>query len=367
MTLVCLSATVANADQLAAWISEVRGATGVVIETHRPVELKNLFVVGDRFAERLHLLPTFVDGRPNPEAMKLDELIERPGSGRRAASLSRQQTRGERCALAGPGPAVASGGRSCIRPRRIEVVERLADEQLLPAIYFVFSRAGCDESVRQCLEDGLRLTTPEERQRIRAIVESYVDPLTDEDLSVLGYSSYVASLEAGMAAHHAGMVPPFREAVEACFAEALVKVVFATETLALGINMPATVSGDRGGDQVRRKRAPRAHAGRVHPAHRARGQAGDRRDRIRRCRCALPFHSFDDVARIAGGRPRALSSSFRPTYNLAVNLVRRHTREAAYGLVSSSFAQFLSDEDLAGELDAVLACSSEGAISTAGR
>jgi len=351
VTLVCLSATVANADQLAAWISEVRGATGVVIETHRPVELKNLFVVGDRLAERLHLLPTFVDGRPNPEAMKLDELIERPGSGRRAASLSRPQL-GARTALT-TGPAVRQRRAQVFRPRRIEVVERLADDQLLPAIYFVFSRAGCDESVRQCLDDGLRLTTPEERQRIRAIVESYVDPLTDEDLSVLGYSSYVASLEAGMAAHHAGMVPPFREAVEACFAEALVKVVFATETLALGINMPArsvvieevTKFGGSGHQEL----TPGEYT-------QLTGRAGRRGiDEIGYAAVVCsPFHSFDDVARIAGGRPRALSSSFRPTYNLAVNLVRRHTREAAYGLVSSSFAQFLSDEDLAGELDAVL-------------
>ncbi len=351
VTLVCLSATVANADQLAAWISEVRGATGVVIETHRPVELKNLFVVGDRLAERLHLLPTFVDGRPNPEAIKLDELIDRPGSGRKAASLSRQQL-GARGAL-GTGPAARQRRSRVYRPRRVEVVERLAADQLLPAIYFVFSRAGCDESVRQCLEDGLRLTTPEERQRIRAIVESYVDPLTDEDLSVLGYSSYVASLEAGMAAHHAGMVPPFREAVEACFAEALVKVVFATETLALGINMPArsvvieevTKFGGSGHQEL----TPGEYT-------QLTGRAGRRGiDEIGYAAVLCsPFHSFDDVARIAGGRPRALSSSFRPTYNLAVNLVRRHTREAAYSLVSSSFAQFLSDDDLAGELDAVL-------------
>ena len=114
-----------------------------------------------------------------------------------------------------PGSGSGSGRAQLYRPTRVEVVERFEEERLLPAIYFVFSRAGCDESVRRCLDDGLRLTTPEERLRIRGIVESYVDPLTDEDLSVLGYPSYVAGLEAGVAAHHAGMVPPFREAVEA--------------------------------------------------------------------------------------------------------------------------------------------------------
>jgi superfamily II RNA helicase len=344
VTLVCLSATVANADQLAAWISEVRGATGVVIETKRPVELRNLFVVGDRSAERIHLVPTFVDGRPNPEAIRLDELLARPGP--RGHDGARGQIPSN--------PRARKGGRNLVyRPRRTEVVDRLAAESLLPAIYFVFSRAGCDESVRMCLDDGLRLTSPEERQRIRAIVESYVDPLTDEDLGVLGYKLYAAGLEAGVAAHHAGMVPPFREAVEACFAEALVKVVFATETLALGINMPArsvvieevTKFGGRGHQEI----TPSEYT-------QLTGRAGRRGiDEIGYAAVLCsPFHSFGDVARIAGGRPRALSSSFRPTYNLAVNLVRRHNREAAYSLVSSSFAQFLSEEDLVGELEAVL-------------
>ena len=343
VTLVCLSATVANADQLASWISDVRGATGVVIEQHRPVELKNLFVVGDRSAERLHLLPTFVDGRPNPEAVRLDDLMARPGLGRRAPNGSRPTSESK-----------LRGGRPQLyRPRRAEVVERLASERLLPAIYFVFSRAGCDESVRHCLDDGLRLTTLEERQRIRAIVESYVDPLTDEDLAVLGYATYSAGLEAGVAAHHAGMVPPFREAVEACFAEALVKVVFATETLALGINMPArsvvieevTKFGGKGHQEL----TPGEYT-------QLTGRAGRRGiDEVGYAAVLCsPFHSFGDVARIAGGRPRALSSSFRPTYNLAVNLVRRHNREVAYTLVSSSFAQFLSEDDLVGELDSVL-------------
>jgi len=350
VTLVCLSATVANADQLAAWISEVRGATGVVIETLRPVELKNLFIVGDRSAESLHLLPTFVDGRPNREAIRLDGLMARSGPGRRGGALGTGPTGAGRT---GPGGRSRPARPQLYRPRRVEVVDRLAAEQLLPAIYFVFSRAGCDESVRQCLDDGLHLTTAEERGRIRAIVESYVDPLTDDDLGVLGYPVFATGLEAGVAPHHAGMVPPFREAVEACFAEALVKVVFATETLALGINMPARsvvieeVSKFGGGGH--KELTPGEYT-------QLTGRAGRRGidDVGYAAVLCSPFHSFGDVARIAGGRPRALSSSFRPTYNLAVNLVRRHSREEAYTLVSSSFAQFLTEEDLVGELDSVL-------------
>ncbi len=284
--------------------------------------------------------------------MRLDNLLARPGTGRRGGNGARPALASSRVNM--PGAKSASGRTQLYRPRRVEVVERLAAEGLLPAIYFVFSRAGCDESVRHLLDGGLRLTTPEERRRIRAIVESYVDPLTDEDLSVLGYPLYAEALEAGVAAHHAGMVPPFREAVEACFAEALVKVVFATETLALGINMPArsviieevTKFGGRGHQEL----TPGEYT-------QLTGRAGRRGiDEVGYAAVLCsPFYSFADVARIAGGRPRALTSSFRPTYNLAVNLVRRHSREAAYTLVSSSFAQFLSEEDLVGELEAVLA------------
>jgi superfamily II RNA helicase len=343
VTLVCLSATVANAEQLGAWISAVRGATGVVIERHRPVELRDLFVVGDRSSERVHLLPTFVDGRPNPEAAKLDEQVPRPG-----ASRGRRDR----------GLAPLRGGRPArpklYRPRRTEVVERLSEARLLPAIYFVFSRAGCDESVRHCLEEGVRLTTIEERARIRSVVESHVDPLADEDLAVLGYPRYLAGLEAGIASHHAGMVPPFREAVEACFAEALVKVVFATETLALGINMPARAVvieeiskfGGNGHQEITSGEYTQL-TGRA-------GRRGIDEVGYAAVLCS-PFHTFGDVARIAGGQPRALTSSFRPTYNLAVNLVRRHTRKAAYALVSSSFAQYLAESDLTDELEAVLA------------
>ena len=110
---------------------------------------------------------------------------------------------------------------------------------MLPAIYFIFSRAACDDAVANCIQYGLRLTTPEERRQIRAIAEEKVESVSDDDLRVLDYGSWLNGLEAGFAAHHAGMVPPFKEAVEACFARALVKVVFATETLSLGINMPA--------------------------------------------------------------------------------------------------------------------------------
>jgi len=207
--------------------------------------------------------------------------------------------------------------------------------------------------VRYCLDDGLRLTSVEERARVREIAEAHVEALSDDDLAVLGYGRFVAALEAGIASHHAGMVPPFREAVEACFTEALVKVVFATETLALGINMPArsVVIEDL------TKYSGAGHA-ELTPGEYTQltGRAGRRGiDEVGYAIVlASQFHRFDDVARLAGAPGRALTSSFRPTYNLAVSLVRRFDRAEAYRVVTSSFAQYLSEEDLGHQLDAVL-------------
>lgn len=337
--LVCLSATVSNAEELAGWISSVRGSAGAVIEERRPVALEHLYAVGDRSAERIHLLPTFVEGRPNPAAAALEQRAER---------MTRR-------VHAGRGVA-ASGRRSrprLYRPRRIEVIDRLEDLDLLPAIYFVFSRAGCDDAVRHCLEAGLRLSTPEERQRARAIAEQHVEPMTDEDLALLGYDRVVAGLEAGVAAHHAGMVPAFKEAVEECFEQALVKVVFATETLALGINMPARTvvieqlskfNGDTHEDLT-----PGEYT-------QLTGRAGRRGIDDVGYAVALwsPYHSFQDIAGLASARSRALRSSFRPTYNMTVNLIRTYPRKVAYELVGSSFAQYLTTGSLRKQLDSVL-------------
>jgi ATP-dependent RNA helicase HelY len=318
--LVCLSATVSNAEEFADWIETVRGATTAVIEERRPVELQNLYLVGDRSAEVMHLLPTFVDGRPNPEAATLDSKEIRQPWARR------------------------SRGR-LFTPRRADVVELLWDETMLPAIYFIFSRAGCDEAVARCLESGLRLTTPEERERIRHIAETKVDSLSDDDLRVLGYGSWLAGLEVGIAAHHAGMVPPFKEAVEACFAEALVKAVFATETLSLGINMPArSVVIEKLTKFTGERHEP------LTPGEYTQltGRAGRRG--IDEVGYAIvlwsPFVPFDQVAGLASTRTYALSSSFRPTYNMAANLVRRYPADVAHHLLNLSFAQYRADADV---------------------
>ena len=318
--LVCLSATVSNAEELADWITTVRGPCEPVIEERRPVELVNLYLVGDKGSPDLHLLPTLVDGRPNPEAGRLD-----------AESLRSQRNhRGAR------------PRRRFYTPSRLDVVDRLAEEDLLPAIHFIFSRAACDDAVAACLDAGVRLTAPDERDRIRSIVEQRTAGLADADLRVLGYGRWLSGLEAGVAAHHAGMVPPFKEAVEACFAEGLVKVVFATETLALGINMPArTVVIEK----LTKFTGERHEALTPGDYTQLTGRAGRRGiDSVGHAVVLWsPFVPFEQVAALAASRSFRLTSAFRPTYNMAANLVQRYDASEAHHLLNLSFAQYQAD------------------------
>jgi ATP-dependent RNA helicase HelY len=320
--LVCLSATVSNAEEVAEWLETVRGPTTLVLEEQRPVELRNLYLVGDRQSERPHLLPTLVDGRPNPEADRLDNDTLH-GRGPRRGPARRPR-------------------RRFFTPRRPEVIDMLAEREMLPALYFIFSRMGCEEAVTACLDAGLRLTTPDERARIRSIVEERTAALSDDDLDVLDYDRWEAALEMGLAAHHAGMVPPFKEAVEACFVEGLVKAVFATETLALGVNMPArTVIIER---LTKFRGEARAF---LTPGEYTQltGRAGRRG--IDELGYAIvlwsPFVPFDQVASLASSRTYGLRSAFRPTYNMAANLVRRYDPADAHHLLNLSFAQFQAD------------------------
>jgi ATP-dependent RNA helicase HelY len=326
VSLVCLSATVSNAEEVAAWIGTVRGATAAVIEEHRPVTLENRYLVGERGSDLLHMLATFAPGddgelRPNPDASRLD-------------------TRGAR------DPGWRGRPRTRLRtPSRVETVELLAEESMLPAIAFVFSRAGCDAAVQQCLAAGLRLTEPHERSVIREIAEARTASLADADLDVLRYDEWLAGLEAGFASHHAGMVPPMKEAVEEAFAAGLVKVVFATETLALGINMPARSVVIEKLSKFTGERHEFLTPGEYTQLT---GRAGRRGidERGYAVVCWSPFVPFDQVASLASRRTDALTSSFRPTYNMAANLVRRYSEFEAHHLLNLSFAQFHADRDV---------------------
>jgi ATP-dependent RNA helicase HelY len=319
--LVCLSATVSNADELGEWITTVRGPTAVVLEERRPVRLTNHFMVESRDRDEIVMIPTLVGGKPNRKGQQYDAAS--PGGQQRGRQRGRQR-------------------RPFATPRRLEVVDRLAAEGLLPAIYFIFSRAACDDAVRSCTSAGLRLTSTDERSRIREIVEAHTAGVDDADLAVLGYDRWLHALESGVAAHHAGMVPPFKEAVEACFVEGLVRVVFATETLALGINMPArTVVIEK----------LTKYNGEGHefltPAQYTQltGRAGRRGIDPEGHAVVLwsPFVPFGSVADLVASRRFVLTSAFRPTYNMAANLVRRYDPDQAHRLLNLSFAQYQAD------------------------
>ncbi len=313
--LVCLSATVSNAAELAAWIRSVRGATELVVEEHRPVPLRHHYLVAERDSNRLHDLPTVVRGRrPNPDGSRFDAPTN-PGQRRGG-----QRTR-------------------WVPPRRRDVIEHLRQRGQLPAIYFIFSRAGCDDAARALTETGIRLTSGPDRRRIRSILDEHLAGLDQGDLDALGEQAWRDSLLAGIAVHHAGLVPPFKEAAEACFVEGLVQVVFATETLALGINMPArSVVVERltkfGGD---------SHALLTAAQYtQLAGRAGRRGiDEVGHAHVLWsPWVRFEEAAELARSRSFELRSAFRPSYNMAANLVQGHDRSAARELLRASFGQF---------------------------
>ena len=215
--VVALSATVSNAEEFGDWLAQVRGGTEVIVDEHRPVPLWQHMMAGRR------LYDLFTDDnhrQVNPDLVRLArrEEIRQPAS--------RPGRGGHRPKRNAP-------------PYRPEIIDRLDAAGLLPAITFIFSRAGCDAAVQQCLQAGLRLTTPAEAEQIEAVASRRTSDIPDEDLTVLGYHDWVLALRRGIAAHHAGMLPVFKEVVEELFTQGLVRAVFATETLALGINMPA--------------------------------------------------------------------------------------------------------------------------------
>ena len=323
--IISLSATVSNAEEFAEWLQTLRGRTEVLIEEQRPVEIRHWYFASDE------LLPMFVhkpDGRPipNPRGRELDQ--------RRRRRESRPQRGGRRTHMKRPRI-----------PRRTEVVDRLQAEDMLPAIYFIFSRKGCDAAVKQCLMDNVRLTTSDERQIIRSYADSRVADLSPNELDVLEYDDWISGLVRGVAPHHAGMIPPFKEVVEELFARGLIKVVFATETLALGINMPARSVTIESLMKFTGERHEQMTPGEYTQLS---GRAGRRGiDELGHSIVLLQrFLPFDAVTRLAATRTYPLVSSFAPSYNMAVNLVRTYDQAEAEHLVNSSFAQFQADRDV---------------------
>ena len=327
--LVCLSATVSNAEEFADWIATVRGHTAAIIEERRPVELTNLYAIADRASGDITILPTFVrdagwraGAQPRGGARYDARGNERGGRGRPRSRLT--------------------------APRRSELVALLRDESMLPGHHVHLQ----PRRLRRRGAAVPRRRAPAHRRR-RAprpsarIADTRSAPLTDEDLDALGYDEWLSGFEHGIAAHHAGLVPPLKEAVEEAFAAGLVKAVFATETLSLGINMPA-----RSVVIEKLSKFTGEHHEFLTPGEYTQltGRAGRRGiDAVGYAVvCWNPFVPFDQVAGLASRRTSALTSSFRPTYNMATNLVARYEPETAHRLLNLSFAQYRADRDVVG-------------------
>lgn len=324
--IVSLSATVSNAEEFAGWIETVRGATAAVIENQRPVDLEYHYILTEG-----RMLPMFTgegpDRAPNQQIVGIESGWATPPGRSRARGKSR-------------------GGRGRFRPAaRGDVVDLLAAREMLPAIYFIFSRKGCDAAAQQCLREGLSLTTGAERRRIREYTEARCSYLGDEDLNVLGYSDWVEALSAGVAAHHAGLIPVFKETVEELFQAGLVKVVFATETLSLGINMPARTVVIESMVKFTGERHELMTAGEFTQLV---GRAGRRGIDSLGHAVVLerPDIPFRQIAGLASTALYPLVSSFQPSYNMATNLIRNYSREEAAHLLNSSFAQYHADKDV---------------------
>ena len=383
--VISLSATVSNAEEFGDWLGQVRGRTAVVVSEERPVPLTQHMMVGRRLLP-LYSHPadpaepnTAADtaaaaaeseraeqpeqseqkertGQPplNPELLKAVKQARRAaasGGGSKNGHHGRggRSARGpqpwKRSARGGRAPRRGEGGARTARlkpPSRLQVVTALEGARLLPAIVFVFSRAGCEQAVHQVVSAGVDLTTEAEAARIRDVIERRTADIPAGDLGVLGFHFWAHALERGVAAHHAGLLPVFKETVEELFSAGLVKVVYATETLALGINMPArTVVLES-----LRKWNGSAHVT-LSPGEYTQltGRAGRRGIDVEGHAVVLAADDVEPatVSSLASRRTYPLVSAFRPTYNMAVNLLERMPRTRVREVLEQSFAQFQAD------------------------
>lgn len=339
--VISLSATVSNAEEFGAWLTDIRGATQIVVSERRPVPLWQHILVGttlhDLFRDGGGLLDAGHHPRTgvNPELQRAIEQVTRSPHGRGRPD---REGRGERGAQGWQGDS----GRVASRADVVRALDRAA---LLPAITFIFSRAACEAAVSQLLASGVRLLPPGDAPGIRELVEERTAALTAGDKAVLGYDEWVEALTRGFAAHHAGLLPLFREVVEELFVRGVLRAVYATETLALGINMPAR-------SVVLEKLVKfngLAHT-EVTPAEYTQltGRAGRRGIDVEGHAIVQWRPGLDPavVGGLAGTRTYPLRSSFAPTANMAVNVVARLGRERARSLLEASFAQFQADRSV---------------------
>jgi superfamily II RNA helicase len=297
--LVALSATVANSEQLTDWINRVHGPTELIYSDFRPVPLQF------HFGNDKGIFPLLDDTqkRINPRL-----------------ATTRRQSKEQRGHI--PAPSLTY------------MLSLLAQRDMLPAIYFIFSRRGCDRAVAEI--GSLSLVTPQEEAQLRFLVMDFLARNPEA-----GRSGQIEALCKGVAAHHAGILPAWKGLVEELFTKGLIKVVFATETLAAGINMPARTTVI----STLSKRTDRGH--RLLNASeflQMSGRAGRRgMDEIGHVvTVQTPFEGAKEASYLATSKPDALSSQFTPSYGMVLNLLQTHTIEQAKELVERSFGQYIS-------------------------
>lgn len=314
--IVGLSATVSNAEELGDWMHLVRGDTEVIISEKRPVPLYQHVLT------RNALLPLYDKGKFNKELYRLQPP-------------KRVRARGQ------------APHRDSKRVSSVDAVLALAETGLTPAIVFIFSRSGCDQAVSKCLYAGVSFTTKHERDKIRKAANRIVSEITPEEQKALRIRSWIRGLERGIAAHHAGLLPQQKLLVEELFQERLLKIVFATETLALGINMPAKaviiekLKKFNGQEQVFLTSGEFTQLT---------GRAG-RRGIDTEGHAVILWDNNLDLELLAGlssARSYPVISSFTPTYNMAVNLLRTRDVPQVKATLERSFAQFQADRALSG-------------------
>ncbi|MBW4467431.1 MAG: DEAD/DEAH box helicase [Pegethrix bostrychoides GSE-TBD4-15B] len=294
--LVALSATIANSDQLTDWIGEVHGPTELIYSDFRPVPLDFHFC--------------------NPKG--LFPLLNDSGKGvnpRLKPKGGKQRGRQE-------APSIAF------------VASQLQQRDMLPAIYFIFSRRGCDKAVSDMANASL--VTPEEAATLRAQIDDFLERNPEA-----GRSGYVESLYRGIASHHAGVLPAWKGLIEELFQQGLIKIVFATETLAAGINMPArtTVISSLS------KRTDRGHrllnaSEFLQMAGRAGRRGMDERGHV--VTVQTPFEGVSEAVYLATSKADPLVSQFSPSYGMVLNLLQTHNIEEAQNLIERSFGNYLS-------------------------
>ena len=311
--LVALSATVANAGQLTDWIDRVHGPTQLVLSDFRPVPLAFSFC----------------------SAKGLHPLLNDEGTGLHPnCKVWRAPKGGQR-----KGPKTAKPPQPEAPPLGF-VVAQMAERDMLPAIYFIFSRRGCDKGVRDL--GKACLVNPEEQARIKVRLDAYI-AATPEAVRDGGHAD---ALLRGIAAHHAGVLPAWKELIEELFQQGLIKVVFATETLAAGINMPArTTVISALSKRTERGHRPLMGSEFLQMAGRAGRRGLDTQGYV--VTVQSRFEGVREAGQLATSPADPLVSQFTPSYGMVLNLLQRYDLTKAKELVERSFGRYLATLDLA--------------------